>query len=346
MKENFKNILVVRTDRVGDVILTTPSLSGLRKAYPKAKITVLVSPLTRELIEGNPFIDEVLIDDRFKEHKSFVGFWQLVGMLRRKRFDLAIVFHTKKRANALCFLAGIPRRIGYRNNKFGFLLTDQVKDERRWGLKHEAEYCLDILKHMGINEKDLNFYIPVNRQAEDWFKELQRAHHITDKEKFFLIHAGASDPCRLWPAKQYSQLIEQLNRQYHYKVILIGDEGARAISDEIKQLTSIPLIDLVGKTSLSQLASLIRRTFILISNDSGPVHMGSALGCAVVAIFIRTLPGVNPVRWRPLGPRARVVEPSEEGQILSSVSGHNPPGMEVVKVSQVLEAVDGIFKLC
>ena len=74
--------------------------------------------------------------------------------------------------------------------------------------------------------------------------------------------------------------------------------------------------------------------------------MGSALGCAVVAIFIRTLPGVNPVRWRPLGPRARVVEPSEEGQILSSVSGHNPPGMEVVKVSQVLEAVDGIFKLC
>jgi len=93
----FKNILIVRTDRMGDVVLTTPSIKALRKTYPKAKISILLAPSTRDLIDGNPNIDEILIDDRKKTHRGMGGFIKLVRLLRAKKFDLAILYHTKKR---------------------------------------------------------------------------------------------------------------------------------------------------------------------------------------------------------------------------------------------------------
>ena len=119
-KDNYRNILIVRTDRIGDVVLTTPAIEALRKAFPQARISILVTPVTRELVEGNPYLDEVLIDDRKGRHGGVFGFFNLVKTLRKRQFDLAIILHTKKRTNSLCFLAGIPHRVGYKNNKFGF----------------------------------------------------------------------------------------------------------------------------------------------------------------------------------------------------------------------------------
>ena len=112
MINSYKNILIVRTDRIGDVVLTTPAIMALRRHYPNAKISILVTPQTRELVDGNSCIDEVIIDDRKGEHKGY-GFFKLIGLLRQKRFDVAVNYHTKKRTNLACFLAGIPIRIGY-----------------------------------------------------------------------------------------------------------------------------------------------------------------------------------------------------------------------------------------
>src|SRR5262245_45025773 len=145
----YRNILVVRTDRIGDVILTTPALKALREKFRHSRISLLVSAATRELVDKNPYVDEVLTDHRQGVHQGFMGFWRLVGEIRRKKFDLAIVYHTKRRTNYLCFFADIPTRLGYRNNKGGFLLTHQVKDDRPSGKKHEADYCLDLLKVLG-----------------------------------------------------------------------------------------------------------------------------------------------------------------------------------------------------
>ena len=108
-------------------MLTTPAIKALRQAYPASRITILVSPVTLDLVEGNPYIDEILVDDRKAPHRGLLGFWRLVRELRAKKFDLAVIFHTKRRYNFACFAAGIPFRLGYKNNKFGFLLTDPVK---------------------------------------------------------------------------------------------------------------------------------------------------------------------------------------------------------------------------
>src|ERR1041385_8669613 len=112
--KNYKRILIIRTDRIGDVILTTPAIEAIRKNFPQAKISILVAEQTQDLVKGNPFVDEVLVDDRLGRHHGMTGFWQLASEIHVRRFDAAFIFHTKKRTNFLCFNARIPERIGYR----------------------------------------------------------------------------------------------------------------------------------------------------------------------------------------------------------------------------------------
>ena len=131
--QDYKNILIIRTDRIGDVRLTTPAIHALRKTYPKARISILVAPLTEDLVKGNPDIDEVIVDDRRNQHHGPLGYLKLTRLLKSKNYDLAINFHTKKRTNLLCYLAGIPNRLGYHNKKFGFLLTQKIYDRRPKG---------------------------------------------------------------------------------------------------------------------------------------------------------------------------------------------------------------------
>ena len=123
VKQHFNHILVVRTDRIGDVVLTTPVLEALRKAYPQAKIAMMVTPLTQDIVEGNPFLDELIVYDNKGKDKGFLNFWRFIFFLKRKKFDLAINYHLKNQTNVILFHAGIPQRIGFRNKKLGFLLT-------------------------------------------------------------------------------------------------------------------------------------------------------------------------------------------------------------------------------
>ena len=344
---DFKNILIVRTDRMGDVVLTTASIKILRQAYPNAKISIIVSPGTKDLVEGNPYLDEVLIDDRKIENAGFLGFLKLIQKLRKKKFDLAIVFHTKKRTNLICFLAGIPYRIGYKNNKFGFLLTHPIKDIRHLGIKHESEYCLDVLKHLDIEtENKVELFLPTHPKSEQWLHQFFKEKNISDKDRLVVIHAGASDPSRRWPEHYYADLIRHLIEKYNSKVVLIGDKSMQSISDKILSLVSGPVFDLSGQTTMSHLVSLIRRCDLLISNDSGPVHLASGVSAPVVAIFTRNQPGINPERWRPLGPKIRVVSVPRNTEIsFAKAKEMDAKYLEMIRMEEVLEAVDAIFKL-
>ena len=138
LPKSFKNILIVRTDRIGDVVLTTPSIKALRQFYPGARISILVTPATFDLVNGNPYVDEVLLDDRNGRHQGLVGAWRLIREIDLKHFDLAIIYHTKRRYNWACYMAGIPCRLGYKNDKFGFLLSHPIQDPRPLGQRHEV----------------------------------------------------------------------------------------------------------------------------------------------------------------------------------------------------------------
>ena len=342
--KNYHNILIVRTDRIGDVILTTPAIQLLRENFPAVKISILVSPLTYDLVRGNPYLDKIFVDDRKGVHRGFLGFWKLVMSLRHEKFDCAIIFHTKKRTNALCFLVGIPERIGYRNEKFGFLLTQPIADTRNLGIKHESEYCLDVLKAMGVPVEPKKVFLSLPREGEQWAEQFLRNYGLNSQDRLVAIHAGASGPEKRWPTKNFIDVIDYLQIKTNTKIILIGASGAIALAEEIKKAVSEPIFDVTGQTSVAQLASLLKRCHLLISNDSGPVHVADAVGIPVISIFTRNQPGINPERWRPLGKQHIVIVPPKLPP--GNQEGTEVDGSEMIPTARVLEAVDAIFKLC
>lgn len=343
--KQFKNILVVRTDRIGDVVLTTPAIRSLRNAYPNSRISLLVSKQTVDLVDDNPDIDEVFVDDKKGEHKGLFGYLKLVRELKQRQFDLAIVYHTKKRTNLLCFLVGISHRVGYKDKKFGFLLTDPIKDVRHLGQKHEAQYCLDVLEHLGIEVKLSEPFVPLKDEGEDWVKQLLQKHNIHEKVQLVAIHPGASDPSKCWSEKSFSEFMEKFNENKKVQYFIIG---ARELKDKAQRLvkaTEASVIDLTGETSVSQMASLLSSCDLLVSNDSGPVHVAAAVGTPVVSIFTRNQPGINAERWKPLGGKSKIVSVNYDDSIsFAKAGGVSQDFAAQIKTSQVLEAANEVLK--
>ena len=342
--EQIDRILIVRTDRLGDVVLTTPSIKALRDHFPRAHITVLIAPGTRPLVEGNPHVDAVIVDDRKKDHRGLMGFFRLIRSIRHRHFDLAIVFHTKRRTNLLCFLAGIRHRLGYRNDKFGFLLNHSVKDERVKGTRHEAQYCLDLLKPLGIECEHLETFISIGVEASDWAGQLFQKEGL--RSPIATVHAGASDPSKQWPPEYFVEVIEHLAERHGCRIVLIGTADQRGVVSEIQKKTGLPFLDMTGRTSVTQLAALLQRCDILVSNDSGPVHLADAVQTPVVSIFTRNQPGINPERWRPLSSRSRWVAPPTGRHFFPQGRVSNPAELKIIGPQEVIDAVDAVFKLC
>ncbi len=341
---NYRNILIVRTDRIGDVVLTTPVIEAVRTNFPNANITVLVSKTTRNLVDGNPYLNDVLIDDRQGRLKGFFGFWRLVAQIRSRKFDVAFIFHTKKRTNLLCFLAGIPVRVGYKDKNYGFLLTKGFVDRRHFGEQHEVEYCLDLLRKMGLNVVSPSIFLPTDPKAEEWAQEWLKNNNPSGL-KIVAIHPGASDSTKRWPAGCFIGLVDKIVERHKCLVIVIGVGAAVELARELRVQCARPFIDLTGQTSVAQIASLLRRCHLLISNDSGPMHLGAAAGIYVLALFLRNQPGINPERWKPFGPKGFVLSNRPDEAVRLGIDGSVVSGYkDSIQVEDVLGIVNDLFE--
>jgi len=344
-KFNFKRILIARTDRIGDVLLSTPVIKTLRENYPHAYIAMIVSPYAKEIVEGNPYLDEVIIYDKENKHKGWFGSLKFALELQKKQFDLAIILHPTNRIHLVTFFAGIPKRIGYAL-KAGFLLTDKIRHTKQLGEKHELEYNFDLLKHLGIKAEDKNMYIPKMPQAEKWAEELFKEEGIKSTDKLLAIHPGASCPSKIWPNLRFAEVADKLIDKYGFKVlILAGPKDVQKAEAVVKNMRH-SAINLAGRTSVSQLASILRRCMLFISNDSGPVHVSSAVGTPAISLFGRAQRGLGPKRWGPLGAKDRFLH-KEVGCI--ECLAHNCKKefacLKAITVDDVLNTVDLMLKL-
>jgi heptosyltransferase-2 len=341
---NYKRILIVRTDRIGDVILTTPAIETVRKNFPDARISVLVAAQTQDLVRGNPFIDEVLIDDREGRHQGMSGFWVLSSEIHARRFDVVFIFHTKKRTNFACFNARIPERIGYKDKNYGFFLTQGFPDTRHTGEKHESEYCLDLLRMAGLRVESPQTYLPYHPEAERWADEWMAKHGLSDGQKVVVIHPGASDVTKCWPPSSFTQLMDRLSAQ-GCPVVVIGHGDTSHITQYLRQTVKSPFFDLTNQTSMAQMASLLKRSHLLISNDSGPVHVAAAAGIYVISLFLRNQPGINPERWRPLGPKGFLLTNKPDEVVKLNASGAIASGLkDSIAVSDVFDLAQDLLQ--
>jgi heptosyltransferase-2 len=343
-KQDFKRILIVRTDRIGDVLLSTPVIKALRDKYPQAYIAMMVSPYARDIVEGNPYLDKVIIYDKDGAHKSWFNSLKFSRGLKRKKFDLALILHPVNRAHLVTFLAGIPKRVGY-DRKLGFLLTDRIKHTKHRGEKHEVEYNLDLLRHLNIEPLDKDLYMPVKPESEKWVGELFKREDIDETDKLLAIHPAASCPSKVWPAERFAQATDNLAQSYGFKVLIVAGPKDLQAAEAVAEHMRSSVINLAGKTSVSQLASLLKRCVLFISNDSGPVHIASSLGIPVIAIFGRNQAGLSPRRWGPLGLKDRVLH-KEAGCI--ECLAHNCQKqfacLKAITVEDVVSTADEILK--
>lgn len=306
-QSGIKRILIVRTDRIGDVVLSTPTITAVRKAFPKAYIAMMVSPETKEIIKGNPYLNEVIVYDKKVRQRGIFKTLQFARWLRDKRFDLVFILHSTNRVNLVTFLAGIPKRVGYKRGKMDFLLTDTLDYKKRLGDKHEAEYSLDVLRHIGIDAEISPLVMPIDKKSENKIEELLRGNGLKQGEKILVLHPGASDVSKMWPQENFAKTADALVEKFELRAVLISDLEHVDLGEKVRKLMKDKPVFLCGKTSLGDLAALFKRTSLFISNDSGPVHIACAVGVPVISIFSRNEKGLSPKRWGPLGKNVAVL---------------------------------------
>ena len=322
-----RGILLVRTDRIGELLLTTPAFGAVRESFPGAKITLLVKPSSSPVVEGNPCVDSIVRLDPGPDLDSIAKRLRFIRFLGGSGFDMVIIFNPSKFFNVAVFLAGIPVRVGY-DRKLGFLLTNAIEDKKYLCEKHEVEYNLDLAKaaRAGILNKKLCF--PLAETDERAAAEILAQSGIAGGA-FVAVHPGTSNPEKLWPAERFARVCDKMIDAFGIKAVLVGGEDERGAAGEVKAKMRNAATDLTGRLALKEFGALLKRSALLISCDSGPVHIASAVGTPVVALFGEARPGGSSKRWGPYG----------EGHI---VVGR--PRVADITVDDVFEAVSG--KLC
>ena len=338
----MKRILVTRTDRIGDVVLSTPVFSAIRRRYPNVHLAALVAESNRDLIDGNPNLDEFILYDKRFVHRSWKETYRFSCALKEKKFDVVINLHANNRVHWISYLSGIPRRIGYRR-KNAFLLNETIPDEKWKGERHESSYNFDLLRFIDVPEPPvMELYVPLLESHQVRLEERLAAEGLGRNEPYVILHPSASCPSRLWRAERYAEVGLRLMKTRGARIILVA---GRSYENEIQcerlnTLMRKQAVNLAGKLTLGMLACLIKGAELIISNDSGPVHIAAALGVRNITIFGRNQAGLSPRRWHPLGQPSTYIQ--KDVGCLECAAHRCNLGflcLDEVKVEDVLDAV-------
>ncbi|HCA81178.1 MAG TPA: ADP-heptose--LPS heptosyltransferase [Bacteroidetes bacterium] len=295
-KETYNHVLIVRTDRIGDVVLTLPMIPVLRAHAPSCRIAMLVRPYTSELIAGTTGLDQIILYD---EREARKGFRKLLGEIREQRFDLVVVSHPKFRIALLLYLAGIPERIGSGYRWYSFLFNRRVFEHRKTAEKHEAEYNISLLRAIGIDAQgvpNVSLSIPAAARAKA-VAELESVG-ILESEKFVVLHPGSGGSARDWSPERFGELAKRLAAE-GIKVVVTGDQKERTLVEMVVERSQGTARALIGRFNLKQLAAFLTLPKAFVSNSTGPLHIAAAVGTPVVAMY-PPIRECSPRRWGPL----------------------------------------------
>lgn len=297
-----RNILCVRNDRFGEFLLNIPALRALKETFVNARIICIVNSYVKELAKRLPFIDEII--EWNQGMHSFSERIKLINLLRAKKIDMAIILNPSKEFNVISYLAGIPIRVGY-NRKWGFLLTHKIEDKKYLGNMHEVEYNLQLVSLVGARTTDKTLSLSTDDKAADGlFKDFC----IENGTNIIAIHPWTSDPIKQWPLTNFIELAKRIAIEGDFKVVIIGGKDELTKSAEFFGGLDTKLINLTGRTTLRELAELLKRCKLLISGDSGPMHLACAVGTQVLAIFRTDMPAKSAKRWGPFEKKHIVIE--------------------------------------
>jgi lipopolysaccharide heptosyltransferase II len=302
-------ILLIRLRQIGDVVFTTPAIRALHERYPQAQITYVVEPAAAPVVDGNPFINELVVAPNLRGLKGLRSDWTLGRRLRKQRFDLVIDFHGGPRASLLTWLSGAPVRIGYQVIGRAWVYTVRVNRPRQLRPRHSVENQWDLLAALGIAPPtpDRNpIEIPVNPHAAQALGERLSAAGVGDDDEVIVMHVSAGNPFRRWPGESFTATAAALVRGIERRRLIVTSgpsdaEAAKQVIDDARARLTPPersrIVD-CGEISLAELRALADRAAAYIGGDSGPMHVVSASTVPIVGLYGPTLPARS-APWRP-----------------------------------------------
>lgn len=292
----MKRILVSRTDRIGDLVLSTPVFETLKKFYPDCYLGVLVNEKTEILLQHNPWVDETIC---YKPRT----FFRLISRLRK--FEVVIVLYPVFTIAFLCWLSRIRLRIGTAYRFYSFFFNQKVKEHRKYCNMHEAEHNMSLLKPLRIEESCVTPRVWFSEVDREW--ATQRLKELGVKGTIAVLHPGSGGSSRRWSEMNFSILGDMLAEK-GFDVLLTGGKGEEDLVEQVvSRMKSFPL-RIVGETTLLQLAAILTMCRVLVTNSTGPMHLAASCGIPVIGIFC-PIAGCSPQRWGPLGENTKVLIP-------------------------------------
>ncbi len=299
-----RRVIVKEPNWLGDLVISLPALRAVRNAYPEAHLAVLVKQELAGFFEGVEKIDEVIPYGIAAGARGVVDRWKVIGAVRARRFDLAVVLPRSFEAALWVAAARVPRRAGVVAQGRSFLLTDAVRVRPPEVTRHQAHDYLDLLHEaLGIDGsiEDVRIVGAPSRRARmrAWLGE--RRHG--GGPLIALAPAAAYGPAKEWPADRYAALVDELREKGGAECVLVGTPSERGRCAEVAAASRAPALIAAGETDVGDLLALLSHCDAFVGNDSGAMHVAGALGIPTVGIFGST----RPQRTGPLGPSTRVL---------------------------------------
>ena len=301
-KEGIRRIVVRGPNWLGDAVMCEPALSQLPVLFPQAEITLLVKPAIADLLAQHPSVNRTLVYDDRGRHAGLTGKWTLAGVLRRHRFDLAILFQNAFEAALISFLAGIPRRFGYATDGRSLLLTDPVVVPPRSAQRHQVEYYWDLLKPLGGQGPAPAPRLFVTPEESALIARRLADAGIGAADLVIGVNPGSTyGHAKRWLPDRYAEVVNRVVKDTQSRsgarvgVAILGAKGeeplGKAIADQIKTRSVV----CSGQTTVRELMALVKRCQLFLTNDTGPMHVAAAFNVPLVAIF-------GPTDWQTTSP--------------------------------------------
>jgi lipopolysaccharide heptosyltransferase II len=301
----IRRILIVRVDLLGDVVLSTPAVRALRRAYPRAKIDMLTQAPFDGIVAGDPDLNRVLVWNPhvWRNPRNWLrpAPWRaalsMLGRMRLPRYDLAISV-SGDIGSIVTRLSGARRRVGYADEAYSSFMTDPVPGARYLTRRHEVRYVLALAEAAGgvvapgdeVPRLSVAPYLSVRMQAT--LAEARARLGATGP--LIALHAGARNgQAKRWPARHWATLARLLSDELGAVVALTGAPGEAPLAGDVERMAGRPLLNLCGQTSLPELKALLAACDLVISGDSGPMHIACALGRPVIALHGPTDPAIS-----------------------------------------------------
>ncbi len=298
-----RRILVIKLGALGDIILAVPSLRMIRKKYPKGFIAVLVDSNLTSCLAKCPYIDEIIPYKRNDKKSRFRHMRMIIKKVRKYSFDVSVDFQNTTKTHLMAFLSGVTARYGYRRGIFGRFLTHGVGSFR--DPLPPVQHQFRVLSLLGISELDEQLELWPQEEDYHYIDNLFGTAWVNSKQKKVGLVLSASQrwETKKWPIDYFIELAKKLIHELGCIIVLIGDERCQDERNRFRSHIKAQVVDMIGRTTINQLAALMDRINCVVSSDTAPLHVASAMKTKIVSLFGPT----DPRRHMPPGGHHKVL---------------------------------------